>query len=191
MPLETIAESSMRPAVTIPMATVGGGGSDQPFTLKNLEAPGKFSGIKHQATTTWLIEMSCWIHLSKVPKDNLWDVVATRMSGGALTRVNTRMSIAKELGDRPWMSWQAFEKVLKAQFEPLSKEERAREQIRKLVQTGNVNTYIYRFRELKNEIPSINSAEACSLFMHGFNSQLRQLVGTMLTSGNLEKLLRS
>ena len=48
--------------------------------------------------------------------------------------------------------WQAFEKALKAQFEPLSKEERAREQIRKLVQTGNVNTYIYRFCEVKNEI---------------------------------------
>ena len=54
----------------------------------------------------------------------------------------------------------SFEKALKAQFEPLSKEERAREQIRKLVQTRNVNTYIYRFRELKNEIPSMNSAEA-------------------------------
>ena len=67
------------------------------------------------------------------------------------------------------MSWQAFEKALKAQFEPLSKEERAREQIRKLVQTGNVNTYIYRFRELKNEIPSMNLAEAYSLFMHGLN----------------------
>ena len=64
------------------------------------------------------------------------------------------MSAAEELGVRPWVSWQAFEKALKAQFEPLSKEERAREQIRKLVQTGNVNTYIYCFRELKNDIPS-------------------------------------
>ena len=45
--LETATESSARPAVTIPMATVGGGDSGQPFTLKNLEAPGKFSGIKH------------------------------------------------------------------------------------------------------------------------------------------------
>ena len=87
------------------------------------------------------------------------------------------------------MSWQAFEKALKAQFEPLSKEEWAREQIWKLVQIGNVNTYIYRFRELKNEIPSMNSGEAYSLFVHGFNPQLRQLTGTMVTSGNLEEVI--
>ena len=57
------------------------------------------------------------------------------------------------------------------------------------MQTGNVNTYIYRFRELKNEIPSMNSAEAYSLFMHGLNPQLRQLAGTMVTSGNLEEVI--
>ena len=82
------------------------------------------------------------------------------------------MSVAEELGVRPWVPWQAFEKALKAQFQPLSKEERAQEQIRKLVQIGNVNMYISRFRKLKNEIPSMNSAEAYSLFMHGLNPQL-------------------
>ena len=51
------------------------------------------------------------------------------MMGGALTWINSRMSIVEELGVRPWVSWQAFEKALKAQFEPLSKEECAREQI--------------------------------------------------------------
>ena len=78
------------------------------------------------------------------------------MSGGALAWINTKMSATDELGIRPWVSWQAFEKALKAQFEPLSKEEQTREQTRKLVQTGHVNTYIYLFRELKNEIPSMN-----------------------------------
>ena len=85
MPLEIAAESSARPTVTVPMTTVGGGGSGRPFTLKNLEAPGKFSGIKHPAATTWLTEMLHWICLSKVLEDDLWDVVATWMSGGALT----------------------------------------------------------------------------------------------------------
>ena len=51
VPVETATESSTRPAVTIPMATVGGGDSGRHFTLKNLEAPGKFSGIKHLAAT--------------------------------------------------------------------------------------------------------------------------------------------
>ena len=100
------------------------------------------------------------------------------------------MSAAEELGVRPWVSWQAFEKALKAQFEPLSKEEWAREQIQKLVQTRNVNMYIYRFHELKNEIPSMNSAEVYSLFMHGFNPQLHQLARTMVASGDLEEVIK-
>ena len=125
MPLEIGAKSSAKPTVTVPMATMGRGDSSQPFTLKNLEAPRKFSGIKHPAATTWLTEMSHWIPLSKVPEDGLWDVVATRMSGGALTWINARMSATEELGVRPWVSWKALEKALKAQFEPLSKEERA------------------------------------------------------------------
>ena len=79
-------KSSARPAVTIPTTTVGGGDSRRPFTLKNLEAPKNFSGIKYPAATTWLTEMSHWIRLSKVPEDDLWDVVvATRMSMSALT----------------------------------------------------------------------------------------------------------
>ena len=81
MPLETAAESSTKPAITVPMATVGGGDSSRSLMLKNLEAPGKFSWIKHPAATTWLIEMSHQICLSKVPKDDLWDVVATQMPG--------------------------------------------------------------------------------------------------------------
>ena len=159
VPLETTAESSAKPAITVPTPTVGGGDSGRPFTLKNLEALGKFSGIKHPIATTWLTKMSHWIHLSKVPEADLWDLVATRMSRGVLTWINARMSVAEKLGVRPWVSWQAFEKALKAQFEPLSKEERARKQIWKLVQSGNVNTYIYCFRELKNEIPLVNLAE--------------------------------
>ena len=99
------------------------------------------------------------------------------------------MSAVEESEVQPWVSWQAFEKALKAQFEPLSKEEHAREQIRKLVQTANVNTSIYHFRELRNEIPSMNSVEASSLLMHGLNPQMHQLVGTMVTSGNLEEVI--
>ena len=68
-------------------------------------------------------------------------------------------------------------------------EEHAREQIWKLNQTRNVNNYIYHFREVQNEIPSMNSAKACSLFMDGMNLELHQLVGTLITSGNLDEVI--
>ena len=76
--------------------------------------------------------MSHWIHLSKVPETDLWDVAATRMTVEAtLTWVNVKMSAAKEeLGVRPLVHHGKFlQKAFKAQFEPLSKEEHASEQI--------------------------------------------------------------
>ena len=91
------------------------------------------------------------------------------MTGGALTWINAKLCTAKELDAQPWPTWPFFVKALKVQFEPLSKEDWAREQIWKLVQIGNVNTYIYHFRELQNKIPSMNSVEAHNLFRHGLN----------------------
>ena len=85
MPFKIAAESSTKPIGMGPMATVGGGGSERPCTLKNLAAPGMFFGIKQLAATPLLTTMSQWILLSKVPESDLWDVVATRMTGGALT----------------------------------------------------------------------------------------------------------
>ena len=42
VPLETAVESSSRPIGMGPTATIGGGGSETAFMLKNLQAPGNF-----------------------------------------------------------------------------------------------------------------------------------------------------
>ena len=85
IPLETTAESNTRLVGHEPTTSVSGGDPGRPFTLKNLEGPGKFSGKGTPVAMTRLTEMSHEIRLSKVPNSDRWDVVATRMSGGALT----------------------------------------------------------------------------------------------------------
>ena len=42
---------------------------------------------------------------------------------------------------------------------------------------------------MKNEIPSMNSAKAYSLFMHGLNPQLHRFAGTIIPLGNLEEVI--
>lgn len=86
VPEHTVAESNTKPVGIVPTHLGGNGGdTGRTFTLKNLEAPRKFSGKGELTMATWLIEMSYWIRLSKVPKADLCDVVATRMSSGELT----------------------------------------------------------------------------------------------------------
>ena len=45
-------ESNAKPTSTGPTAILGMGGSQRPFTLKNLEAPRNFSRIKQIVVTT-------------------------------------------------------------------------------------------------------------------------------------------
>ena len=101
MPLEIAAESSAKPVSAVPMATMSGGDSTRPSMLKNLEAPRMFFGIKHLAVTTWLTEMLHWNCLSKVPKSDLWDVMATQITSGPLTMINVRLRIVEDLGVEP------------------------------------------------------------------------------------------
>ena len=73
-----------------------------------------------------------------------------------------------------------------ADFETKSMEERAREQPRNLSQTGSVHTCVYRFMTLHADVPSMNTAEAFSMFMHGLQPQLKQFVGTMVATDDLD-----
>lgn len=109
LPIETMAKSSTKPTETIPQVTMGSGGdSERLFTLKSLEAPRKFFGKGQPDVSTQLIEMTCWAWLSKVPKSDLWDVVATCMIGGVLTWMNAKLHTMKELGVTSWPTGQAF-----------------------------------------------------------------------------------
>lgn len=122
----------------------------------------------------------------RISQADLWDITATRMSSGALTWMNAKIRDAEDAGRPPWNDWAAFRHDVLAQFEPLSKEERAREQIRALTQTGSVHVYVYRFTELRSDIPSMNIAEAFSLFMKGLQPNLKQLVGSMVRTDDLD-----
>lgn len=122
----------------------------------------------------------------RISEEDLWDITATRMSSGALTWMNARIRDAEIACRPPWNSWEDFRHDVLAQFEPLTKEERAREQIRTLTQTGSVHNYVYRFTELRSDIPSMNMAEAFSLFMKGLQPNLKQLVGSMVRTNDLE-----
>lgn len=98
MLIETISKSNARPVGTLPVQMVSNSGDlGRPFILKNIEAPRNIFGKDQLATTTWLTEISCQIRLLKVPETDLWDVVATRMIGGALTQINAKLYAAEQL----------------------------------------------------------------------------------------------
>ncbi len=130
--------------------------------------------------------MSRWLRLSRVNDTDRWDVVATRMSGGAVTWMNWKLWEADRERTVPWTGWEEFCTELLAQFEPSSKQERARDQLRTLTQAGSIHAYVYRFTTLYADVPTMNRAEAFSLFMQGLQPQLKQFVGSLVKDDDLE-----
>ena len=59
-------------------------------------------------------------------------------------------------------------------------------QIRSHVQTGSVQAYVYKFRELMANIPSMNMDEAYHLFITSLQPHFWQLVGTLVPKNDLE-----
>ena len=59
-------------------------------------------------------------------------------------------------------------------------------QIRSRVQTSSVQAYVYKFRELMANIPSMNMNEAYHLFITGLQPHLWHLVGTLVPKNDLE-----
>lgn len=155
-----------------------------------LDAPIRFDGRVGQSAaitaSTWLIDMERWLRLSRVGIADRWDVVATRMSGGAVTWMNSRLRDAAEGREALWTNWEEFRHDVLARYEPLSKEERAREQLRTLSQTGSVHTYVFKFETLRADVPSMNASEAFSLFMRGLQPQMKQFVGSLVTTDDLD-----
>ena len=100
-------------------------GFANPAPHLKLEPPAKFDGRAASSASGWLIEMAHWVKLSRIPQDDLWDVIATRMTGGAATWINAKLRDAEVGGNQPWTDWNEFRKELLTQFEPLSKEEHA------------------------------------------------------------------
>ncbi len=91
-----------------------------------IDAPETYDGRTANATTPWLIAVRRWLDLTAVPREIWYDVVATRMRGGAATWINLELEEAKGKGKLPWQRWSQFKAALIARFEPVNREERSR-----------------------------------------------------------------
>ena len=55
-----------------------------------------------------------------------------------------------------WFTWEMFTQEIIAIFSPITEEEQAPNLLKGLNQTGNVQNYVHRFRDLSLHIPSMS-----------------------------------
>ena len=80
------------------------------------------------------------------------------------------------------MDWQEFAKEITAAFSPITEEDQARKQLKGLTQTGNIQNYVQRFRDLILRIPSMSQADVFAAFMDGLKPAIRQQIAPHVTT---------
>ncbi|XP_048136592.1 uncharacterized protein LOC125315480 [Rhodamnia argentea] len=73
----------------------------------------------------------------------------------------------------PIVTWESFETEFRKQFYPTYAEEEARDEPRRLEQTGKIREYIRKFCELKLQIPSPSENEAYYRFIGGLKAWVK------------------
>ena len=158
-----------------------------PITKVKVDASDNFDARPTKVKPfVWLTEVERWLCICRIPWEAMVDSTALRLRGGALTWVNNHIADAERRGQPAFRNWQEFRDAFLRQFEPLSAQETARMQIRSHVQTGFVQAYVYKLRELMANIPSMNMEKAYHLFITGLQPHLQQLVGTLVPKNDLE-----
>ena len=76
-----------------------------------------------------------------------------------------------------WADWQEFRRELIGTFAPQTDEEQARKALKTLKQTGSVQNYIQRFRELQFRIRTMSDTDVFSAFMDGLKAEVRKQIG--------------
>ena len=75
-----------------------------------------------------------------------------------------------------WFTWELFTQEIITAFSPITEEEQARKLLKGLNQTGNIQNYVQRFRDLSQRIPSMSQADEFAAFMDGLKPAIRQQI---------------
>ena len=150
-----------------------------------LEAPPQYSGKRQPGARVWLTQMERYMRLMRYAPTDWLDVVAMRVEGAASSWVNAVLQEISE-GRRPFFrTWAQFRDAMVQRFEPVTKVEEARKQLRALRQTGRVVGYVQKFQELQYRLPGMIDEEAFHAFISGLQPHLQEHVGAHV-QGDLE-----
>ena len=117
------------------------------------------------------------------------EIVGTGLEKGASTWFMAEKARIRDDQRANWADWTEFRRELIAAFAPHTDEEQARKALKTLKQTGSVQNYIQRFRELQFRIRTMSETDVFSAFMDGLKADVRKQIGIHVqTLGEAQRL---
>lgn len=142
-----------------------------------IEPPARYSGKGFPGVAQWLEEVESWLALSPCIPTQWVEITGTRLEKGASTWFMAEKARIRNGQRANWANWQEFRRELITTFAPQTDEEQARKSLKTLKQTGSVQNYLQRFRELQFRIPTMSETDIFSAFMDGLKADVRKQIG--------------
>ena len=137
--------------------------------------PKPFLGDGTQDTRIWAATFRNYLQLTHTPESEAVSLVASYLQAGAEIWWQSLRTDAPR-------SWEAFEPMFVAQFNPLGGDVEARQQLLHFITRSGqsrltAKQYITQFTALQLRIPDMTEAERMSLFMMGLSPAIRKQAG--------------
>lgn len=154
------ASASTPPAPTPPAMA-------SPHSVKP-NKPENYTGRKGDVAG-WLFEMGQYLELSRVPHEMRANLAASYLKGSAAVWWRTI-----ETSPYPIRDWDRFCRELTSVFQPVNDEERARDRLAVVKQTGSVHEYVTKFRGIALRIPGMSEDEKVDRFIRGLKPHFQR-----------------
>jgi Retrotransposon gag protein/Zinc knuckle len=142
------------------------GNGKAPFKLT---VPDTYNGIRSpKVIDTWLFSVREYCDLAKVSTDHDVSFAASLLRDNAKAWWRSL-----HVQGKTSTSFKDFEDALRTAFRPSNALRTARNQLAALQQTGSVQAYVVRFRDLTLEITDLSEAETLDRFIRGLRDKTR------------------
>jgi hypothetical protein len=121
----------------------------------------------------WLFSLRLALEGSGTPNDRFVAIASSLLQGDAAIWLRSRATSRLAREQPLTSSWAEFESDVKQQFTNVNEQQRARDRLADLRQTGSVRDYITQFRNVSLQILDMSAADQLDRFKRGLKDNVR------------------
>ena len=142
-----------------------------PMSKIKVPEPKQFNGSRNaKELENFLWDMEQYFKAARIPDREQVSITSMYLSGDAKLWWRTRMADDLSAGRPSVVVWESLKKELKDQFLPCNTSWLARENLKKLKQTGSVRDYVKEFSSLMLDISNMSEEDKLFNFMSGLQT---------------------
>lgn len=150
--------------------------SQQPTSSLSVQPP-KFHGSPRENILTWLFQVENIFQAKRVTDSDRLLYVSSLLADSALMWYQNLFQAIAEGSHPPLRSWAQFVLLIRTAFQPPNQQLQLRNNLRNLRQSSSVQDYVFRFRNIVNQVRDMSEMDKVAYFISGLRGQTKAEIG--------------